>query len=231
MPRVTVWLQKGFGSISATAMNKSATLAATAISLMIRSILISLIFFSSSTDFSLLLLNVLSAFTPFLSIMKSDMMKKTYPTDSPNADMKLILLARFASMVPILASQRKWSKKKYTISPAFASTASNLSETVEPGFLRRTLKPVRNLPVLKAFLLSPDATSHCLNLFEMSGLVASTCQFTSFDTYWNVFTSLSMPSLFARKITSLSTESFMVAMWLSVHETGREVCVWLCRKC
>lgn len=81
---------------------------------------------------------------------------------------------------------------------------------VGPGFRLIALKPVRNRPLRKAFRLRPAATSHFLALVATWGCVLSTCQWTSFDTYWKVLTSLSMPSLFARKITSLSTVSFMV---------------------
>lgn len=60
---------------------------------------------------------------------------------------------------------------------------------------------------LNALRLRPDATSHFLNLSAASGRVASTCQQASLATYWNVFTSLSIPSLLAKNTTSLSTVS------------------------
>ncbi|KAI3808893.1 hypothetical protein L1987_24856 [Smallanthus sonchifolius] len=109
-----------------------------------------------------------------------------------------------------LQFSEKVIKKEIDYFPALANTERNLYVEVGPGFLLRALKPVRNLPYLKAFRLNPDATSHCLARWARFGLVVSRCQTRSFDTYWNVLTSLSMPSLFARKITSLSTLSFMV---------------------
>lgn len=78
---------------------------------------------------------------------------------------------------------------------------------------------------LKALRLRPDATSHFLNLSAASGLVASTCQHASLATYWNVFTSLSIPSLLAKNTTSLSTVSkdisYGAGRWES--ESGRKI--------
>lgn len=78
------------------------------------------------------------------------------------------------------------------------------------GAVRRmVLKPFKNRPVRNAFRLMPEATSHFLALSVTAGMDVSRCHWTSLDTYWNVLTSLSMPSLFARKTASFSAVSVL----------------------
>jgi hypothetical protein len=60
--------------------------------------------------------------------------------------------------------------------------------------------------------MSPDAVSQLLERLANSGAEDSAPQCASLDTYWNVLTSLSMPSRFGRNTTSLSSMSPVVAL-------------------